>query len=165
MNGKHPTITCTPNTEYGLVVGGQLNTQNTVLNGAVNVLNFTSGITFTDVGCSNTTTKSIDFNQLYTAATNLSHYLASQRPNMVIRDGGFLSDGQFDAGSNQEFYIYTFDKCQERGMCVIPDYLYSSAEHIFFGGNWTGPWNTAYPTGKRIIFNVCRKRCYLCITS
>lgn len=100
----------------------------------------------------------VDFNQIYTAATNLSYYLASQRPNVVIRDGGFISDGQFDAESNQEFYIFTFNKCKERGMCVIPDYLYSSPENIFFGGNWSGPWNTAYPIDKRIIFNVSKKK-------
>ncbi|KAG2196502.1 hypothetical protein INT47_012796 [Mucor saturninus] len=155
VNNRHRTINCTGSIEYGLSVGGQIQAQNTVVNGAVNVSNLTSGITFTDQKCSNhTTSKHVDFNQLYAAATDLSYYLASQRPNVVIRDGGFLSDGQFDADSNQEFYIFTFNKCQKKGMCVIPDYLYSSPEHIFFGTNWTGPWNTGYPIDKRIIFNI-----------
>lgn len=154
VNTNSTAIICSSNTttlsDFGLVVGGSLNAINTTVNGAVF---YASGGNITNGCISNAT---VDFASLQREALNISQFFAQQKPNMVIRDGGFLSDGQFLGSSNQDYYVYTFNKCTV-DTCVMPDYLYSSPEQIFYGGNWTGPYNIDYPKDKPIIFNVSKK--------
>lgn len=144
-------------TDYGLIVGGGLVAQNVTVNGAA-ALKSDAGVQFFDNDChnlslANTTYQPVDFNALKTTALNISQYFASQKPNMVIRDGGFISDGQFQGDTNQNYYIFTFGLCKE-SPCKFPNYLYSSPEQIFFGGNWTGPWNSGYLIDRPIVFNI-----------
>lgn len=150
VNTNSTASTCSTNTttlsDFGLVVGGSLNAINTSVNGAVS---YASGGNITNGCISNIT---VDFGSLQREALNISQFFAQQKPNMVIRDGGFLSDGQFLGSSNQDYYVYAFNKCAV-DTCVMPDYLYSSPEQIFHGGNWTGPYNADYPKDKPIIFN------------
>lgn len=150
-------------TDYGLIVGGGLVAQNVTVNGAA-YLKTDAGVQFIDNVChtlssTNASYDPVDFDALKTTALNISQYFASQKPNMVIRDGGFISDGQFQGDTNQNYYIFTFGLCKE-SPCKFPNYLYSSPEQIFFGGNWTGPWNSGYLVDKPIVFNVssyCKK--------
>lgn len=155
VNSNATSIACSANitslTDFGLVVAGALNTVNTTVNGAISSSSSNTG-NITN-GCFSNTT--VDFDSLQREALNISQFFAQQKPNMVIRDGGFLSDGQFLGSTNQEYYIYTFNKCAV-DTCIMPDYLYSSPEQIFYGGNWTGPYNTEYPKDKPIVFNVSR---------
>ncbi|KAK4509235.1 uncharacterized protein ATC70_007585 [Mucor velutinosus] len=152
VNSNATSITCSTNasamTDFGLVVAGTLTTVNTTVNGAISSLSSTGNIT--DSCFSNIT---VDFDSLHREALNISQFFAQQKPNMVIRDGGFLSDGQFLGSTNQDYYVYTFYKCAV-DTCIMPDYLYSSPEQIFYGGNWTGPYNTNYPKDKPIVFNI-----------
>lgn len=156
-NNATTSIACSTNTtsmaDFGLVVEGTINTVNTTVNGAISSLSGTGNITD---GCFSNIT-AVDFDSLRREALNISRFFAQQKPNMVIRDGGFLSDGQFLGSTNQDYYVYTFNKCAV-DTCVMPDYLYSSPEQIFYGGNWTGPYNTDYPKDKPIIFNVSQIR-------
>lgn len=163
VNYNDAIISCAANngilnsTDYGLIVGGELVAQNVTVNGAVDLKKF-EGINFMDNKCSglstaNSSQNPIDFEALKATAQNISQYFATQKPNMVIRDGGFISDGQFQGNSNHNYYIFTFGLCKE-SPCVFPNYLYSSLEQIFFGGNWTGPWNSGYLLDKPIVFNV-----------
>lgn len=152
VNNNATSIACSANAtslaDFGLVVAGSLNMVNTTVNGAISSLPSAGNIT--DDCFSNTT---VDFDSLQREALNISQFFAQQKPNMVIRDGGFLSDGQFLGSTNQDYYVYTFNKCAV-DTCIMPDYLYSSPEQIFYGGNWTGPYNTDYPKDKPIVFNV-----------
>ncbi|KAL7314501.1 hypothetical protein PS15m_006063 [Mucor circinelloides] len=152
VNSNATSIVCSANTtsltDFGLVVAGTLNTVNTTVNGAISSSSNTGNITN---GCFSNAT--VDFDSLQREALNISQFFARQKPNMVIRDGGFLSDGQFLGSTNQDYYIYTFNKCAV-DTCIMPDYLYSSPEQIFYGGNWTGPYNTDYPKDKPIVFNI-----------
>ncbi|KAL9549998.1 hypothetical protein MBANPS3_004937 [Mucor bainieri] len=146
------SIACSTNTtsmtDFGLVVAGTFNMVNTTVNGAISASSSSGNITD---GCFSNIT--VDFDSLHREALNISQFFAQQKPNMVIRDGGFLSDGQFLGSTNQDYYVYTFNKCAV-DTCVMPDYLYSSPEQIFYGGNWTGPYNTDYPKDKPIVFNI-----------
>jgi choice-of-anchor A domain-containing protein len=153
-------FTCTNTSsidDYALYVQGALNTENLTVHGGIfasSHLN-TTGIQVTGNNCSSVDQNLtlFDFEQVKAEAFGVSEYLASLRPNMVIRDGGFLSDGQFKGNQTQNYYVFTFKSCNEQN-CTLPNYLYSSPEEIFFGGNWTGPYNTNYKIDKTLVFNV-----------
>ncbi|KAI8991391.1 hypothetical protein BDF20DRAFT_844383 [Mycotypha africana] len=152
------TIDCPVNTtavsldSFGLVIGGALTVKNATVNGA----SYHASGSVTAEGIKNNDCNryaNIDFNVLQNEARTISKFFANQRPNMVIRDVGYLTDGEYTSTSNQDYYIYTFNKCAEK-FCELPNYLYSDSEEIFNGGNWTGPYNANYPKDKPIIFNI-----------
>lgn len=161
MNHKNltaPPIQCIDNTtaldQFGLFVGGSINVKNTTVNGAIAASDIYANISSSCVGGSFFP----DFNSLFQTALNVSHFFANQTPNLVIRDGGYLSDGEYLGKDEQKFYTFTFDKCYQQ--CKFPSYLYSDPDEIFHGANWTGPYNTGYLTDKPIIFNVNSNLCF-----
>ncbi|KAI7898399.1 uncharacterized protein BX663DRAFT_564777 [Cokeromyces recurvatus] len=148
VNSRHKSSKCN---KHGLVVGGISDATNTVVNGDYSIASGdTTGIIS---NCSNTHIN-VNFKRLYKKALQISQSLAKMKPNMVIRHGGYLSDGEFLGKSKQNYYVFTFNKCKQKKHCVLPDYLYSTSKQIFLGGNWTGPYNSPYSTDKPIVFNI-----------
>ncbi|KAI8880027.1 hypothetical protein K501DRAFT_276017 [Backusella circina FSU 941] len=159
INGINSNLTCINVSsiyDYALYVQGVMNTKNVTVHGGIfSSQSNNEGMQWADSNCSSTDQNLtlFDFEQVEIEAFGVSEYLASLQPNMVLRDGGFLSDGQFKGNQNQDYYIFTFESCKEQN-CTLPKYLYSSPEEIFFGGNWTGPYNKDYKTDKTLVFNI-----------
>ncbi|KAI9482843.1 MAG: hypothetical protein EXX96DRAFT_555805 [Benjaminiella poitrasii] len=148
VDSKQMTADCS---RFDFVVEGGLETTNTTVNGNYYI---SSGNTTGIVSSCTNTNFTIDFDDLFTTAMNISQMFANMKPNMVLRNGGYLSDGEYLGSSEQQYYIYTFNECDQSNSCILPDYLYSSGRDIFYGSNWTGPYNSGYPTNKPIVFNI-----------
>lgn len=163
-NASEPAIPCINNTtsldQIGLFVSGDLDAKNTTVNGALIVASSSNNDNdaITNVGVTSSSCVggpvSLDFQVLFRTALNISQFLSEQVPNLVLRDGGYLSDGQYLGKDVGPLYTLTF--CDEHCSSSFEEYLYSDPKEIFLGSsnNWTGPYNTDYLVDKPIVFNV-----------
>ncbi|KAI8645361.1 hypothetical protein BD408DRAFT_480629 [Parasitella parasitica] len=96
-------------------------------------------------------TKSLNFDDIWPSAIEMSAFLASQIPTHVLTNDGTVKE--IYKTQDERFYIFQIGPCNANG-CRADTDIISDASNILLGGSgWQGP-NNGYPTGRMIVFNV-----------
>lgn len=95
----------------------------------------------------------MDFDALKAASDEISRYLASQTPNLLLNQRGKVKKINGTNADQDGFYSLKFNTCQNANNCGVEESQASVPQDILFanGTKWKG---AKFPRDKPVVLNV-----------